>query len=200
MDTGGYMNQTDAPTQPQRSSFVTVVAWIFIILTGFATCISLLQNVMITLFFHVDDMRQTLEASAHDPHAPPFANFMFSHIRMLMGIMLLVTSTLFVVSIGLLKRRNWARLLFICFLALGIVWNIGGLYFQMEFVSSMNSIALPPNAPPDFAIGFRFMSQAILVFSLVLQIALSVVFAWIIKKLVSPEIRTEFQKPFQPAD
>jgi len=32
-----------------KSKFVTVVAWIFIVLTGFALFISIVQNIMITI-------------------------------------------------------------------------------------------------------------------------------------------------------
>ena len=35
----------------QRSTFVTVVAWVFIVLSGFGTLISLLQNLMIQTVF-----------------------------------------------------------------------------------------------------------------------------------------------------
>jgi hypothetical protein len=43
-----------------RSTFVTVVAWIFIVLAGFTTFIAILQNIMISLMFSGGHMGEAL--------------------------------------------------------------------------------------------------------------------------------------------
>jgi hypothetical protein len=48
------------PAPPQRSTFGNVLAWIFIVLGGFATFISILQNIMIRMLFHKEKMTACL--------------------------------------------------------------------------------------------------------------------------------------------
>jgi hypothetical protein len=170
-----------------RSSFVTVVAWIFIVLAGLTTFISLLQNVMIGFMLPLDDVH--LRTGMRE--MPPFFVFLLNHVRWFFLGFLLVSATTLASAIGLLLRRNWARLVFIAILALGIVWNIGGIALQQMMLSSMQ-MPMPPNAPQDFADGFNVMSKVIVVFGALMAIGFSVLYGWIIRKLVSPAIRAEF--------
>src|SRR6478672_6650334 len=100
------------PAVPQ-SSFVTVLAWIFIVLAGFATLISILQNVMISLMFPIEEMQAAMVQAKHKQDMPVFAEFMFSHFQLFFLSFLVVSSVTLVSAIALLKRKNWARVLFI---------------------------------------------------------------------------------------
>ena len=91
------MSQTTA-----RSTFVTVLAWIFIVGGGFTTFISVLQNVMLTFFFPVDQMQTAKGAE----NMPALALFMLNHMRLFFAAFLILSLTVFVSSIGLLKRKN----------------------------------------------------------------------------------------------
>ncbi len=184
------MHDVAAPAS-RRSNFVTVVAWVFICLAGAGTVISLLQNVMVAFLFPMKEMQQAM----HDTHGapvPPLFQFMFLHFQLFVGAMFVLTATLFAASIGLLRRKNWARILFIVFMALGIAWNLLGLVFQFAFFSAIPPVKMPPNAPPDFAAGFNTMMTVMMVVSAAIAIAFSVLFGWIIKRLVSDEVRAEF--------
>ncbi|MCK4816308.1 hypothetical protein KA005_11115, partial [bacterium] len=64
------MNEFEA-TQP-KSTFVTVLAWIFIVLAGFATSISILQNIMIILIFPVEEINQRLSSPDVQENMPAF--------------------------------------------------------------------------------------------------------------------------------
>lgn len=44
--------------QQKKSTFVNVLAWIFIALAGFSTLISILQNIMISAMFSIDEMNK----------------------------------------------------------------------------------------------------------------------------------------------
>jgi len=171
-----------------RSNFVTVLAWIFIALAGFTTFISLLQNVMVNLMLPLDDvhLRKGMQ------EMPPFIAFLFSHLQLFFLAFLIVSATTLGSAIGLLYRQNWARLVFIAILALGIVWNIGGIALQQMMLSSMQTMPMPPNAPKDFTDGFNVMSKIIVVFGALMAIGFAVLYGWIIRKLMSPAIRAEF--------
>jgi hypothetical protein len=178
------MNELDA-AQP-KSTFVTGVAWIFIALAGFATFISILQNIMITLMFPVEEMDQNLSRPEVQENMPAFANFIFSNIRFFFVGILVVSGTTFISAIGLLKRKNWGRIIFIAIMALGIVWNIFALVLQQFMMPSMTEISGPSGT------NFETMMTIMRVFTFLMALGISILFGWIIKKLLSPNIRQEF--------
>ncbi|MFC5300105.1 hypothetical protein [Azospira restricta] len=178
------MNEMSPTTA--RSSFVTVLAWIFIVGGGFTTFISVVQNVMLTSFFPVDQMQTANGAE----NMPAVALFMLNHMQLFFAAFLVLSLTVFVSSIGLLKRKNWARVVFIGLFVLGILWNVAGIFIQNAIFSAMP--APPPGAPQEFKAQMESMANVMLVFSLVMAVGVSVLFGWLIKRLLSPEIRQEF--------
>lgn len=166
---------------PAKSNFVTVLAWIFIVLSGFATLIGVLQNIMVQTMFADPKFKESLSKLPSD--VPASAAFMASNIRLMFAIALGVFATTLVSSIGLLNRRNWARLMFIGIMGIGILWNIGGLVFQLIMFSSF-----PPTA------AFQSFFVGMMIFGACLAIAISVLFGWVIMRLVSKPIAAEFTK------
>jgi hypothetical protein len=185
------MDNTSNQVQSARSSFVTVLAWVFIVLSGFTTLIAIAQNIMISTMFSADQMEAAMHAAKGKQDIPPIAEFMTSHFRLFFGAFLALSVVTLVSSIALLKRKNWARLMFICLMGLSIVWNIGGLFFQQAMFSSMPSP--PTTAPPGFQAQFNSMAQTMMIFSAIMAIGFSILFAWIIKRLTSQKVRKEFE-------
>jgi len=176
------MHQAD-----RKSNFVTVVAWIFIVLSGFGTLIGILQSVMIATVFNTPEVAQAMQ-SPPPPGAPPFAMFMMKHMLTFFVCMLALNVLTLIASVGLLLRRNWARLLFIGLMVFGIVWNFAGLVLQFSMFSSMrDQFAAVPDAPD---MGAFFVGIAVV--SVIFVIAFSALFGWIIKRLVSPPVVAEF--------
>jgi hypothetical protein len=175
---------------PARSSFVSVVAWISMVLTGFSTFIGILQNVMLALFFPLDEFKGAMQSAKGGPDVPVFVQFMFSHFQLFFLAFLLLSGTMFVSSIGLLKRKNWARIAFVGFFAFGIVWNIAGLVFQKIFLSSM--VPATSHAPADFQTQFETIATVMFVFACIMAAGISILFGWLIKRFTSTEIQAEF--------
>lgn len=180
---------------PTRSTFVTVVAWIFLMLSGFGLAISLLQNLMIHLLFPPEAFAALADAPL-PPGMPPAAGWFFAHIKWVFALVLLPTVVVFVASLGLLKRREWGRKLFIAMMALSIVLGIASLLFQGAMLTGMNEhfAQLAHNAPdgqpmPDPGL---FLA-GIGVFMLLYATGVAAIQAWIIKRLLSPEIVAEFR-------
>ena len=90
----------------QRSTFVTVVAWIFIALSGFGALVGILQNIMLQTVLRSEEFGQAMQAAPLQPGLPPFATFMFEHFQWFFLAALLANVVMLVVSIGLLKRRK----------------------------------------------------------------------------------------------
>ena len=175
---------------PKRSTFVSTVAWVFIVLSGMFTLISVAQNIMVHVMMSGDHMREALAASQQAGQMPPIARFMFGHFGLFFGLMLALGATMLVASIGLLLRKNWARRLFIVMLGVGITWNLGGIVFQLLWFNSMFSA--PTQAPPQFQSDFHTMAIVVSVVTAVFTLAIAGLFAWIIKRLRSSEIKREF--------
>lgn len=169
-----------------RSTFVTVVAWIFIVLSGFATFVGALQNIMVATMFSKPEFEAAMRAPP--PGAPPLAAFMLGHLRLFIFAVLLVSALTLASSIGLLLRRNWARLVFIGLMLLGMLWSIGSVLLQVAMFSSMREQFHAVKGGPDMT---AFVA-AIVAFSAVFAIGFAGLYGWIAKRLSSREIAAEF--------
>lgn len=173
-----------------KSSFVTVLAWIFVVLSGFATFGSLIQNIIIHAVMPYDKMHKALESAAQGKNISPAAIFIFEYIRVIVGVFLVVAVTFLIASIGLLLRKNWARLLFISYMVLGIIWNIGAIVALQYIFSYIISSQLHSMPDAQSVLTSSFTAMRI-VFS-VISIGFSVLYGWIIMRLMSVEIKSEF--------
>lgn len=164
-----------------RSTFVTVLAWVFIVGSGFATFVSVMQVIMITVMFSGDEFNSVPEG------APAMAKFMSQYFHLFIyGFCVLALFT-FTSSIALLKRKNWARQAFIVILALGILWQAGGLAMQFAMYSDF------PSSPKGKGFeDFERISNIIRWFSFAMAFAISGLFIWVIKKLTTQPIVGEF--------
>lgn len=153
-----------------KSTFVTVIAWLFIVGSGLAILFLVLQNIM---FFMVmsEDFSQQPGITANKET--------FSYVNL---PFLLVFIALFISSIGLLKRKSWARLAFIILLALGIVLTIREAILDAILYSSEMS---QDNELPDYV-------EIIVWFVVLIRIGIAVLFAWIIKRLLPESVKQEF--------
>jgi len=178
----------------QRSTFVTALAWVFIVNAGLTTLIAILQNIMIFAFFPMERMNEALQA-APVGQIPKGAKFLFTHVEWFFFGFLVVSAITLVSAIGLLKRKDWARILFIVVLSLGIAWSL----FSLTMIASGFPLSLAPaehQPPPEFLVMFNVVR----VFTSVMALGFCILLGWIIKKLVSPPIRREFAKGFSNAD
>jgi hypothetical protein len=175
-----------------RSSFVTVLAWIYIALTGLGTFVLVLQNIVFNALVPFDQLHDAWARAQREMPLPAWFGWFFDHVRLFLAVLLAVTLVKLVSAIALLKRRNWARLVFIAIFALGILWNIGGTVLQQFMVFPIPKIPRPPDAPADFDLMMSGMMTFIRVISALFAIAFSVLFAWLIRKLLSAEIAAEF--------
>jgi hypothetical protein len=180
-----------APPRAGKSTFVTVLAWISIAMSGFGTLVGVLQSIMVFTLFRGPEMQHAADMAATDPNAPPYAAALMTWAPWTFVFFCLVSAGTFAASIGLLRRLNWARLVFIGLLALGILWQFVGLAIQHFVFASMPS-------PADFGDTqgedmFATFMVVMRVFSIVLAIGMAALFGWFIKKLVSPAIVAEFR-------
>jgi len=176
-----------------RASFVTVVAWIFIVLSGSSTVIGALQNLMIRSM-PFDQLNSALQDSTA-AQLPAPARVLFSHFQLLLVATFLLSLLMLISSIGLLRRHNWARLVFMGLLVFGIIYLLGGLFLQQSFMSSFDKSF--STAPQDSLFRantrqFQSIFTAMRVFMIVFSLAIAGLFGWIVARLGSAPIRAEF--------
>jgi hypothetical protein len=145
---------------------------------------------MFAFVFPADQMPSATTATKDFEEMPAFFRFMIQNVQWFFaGFWSLCVVTL-VAAIGLLRRKNWARLVFIVLMALGVVWNLGGIWMQEQMMSSFPKF--PSDAPADFEAHFETVMTVMRYAMGVFAIGISLLFAWIIKRLVSRPIRAEF--------
>jgi hypothetical protein len=161
----------------QRSTFVTVVAWIFIALSGFMLLQAAIMSVVsLDKFF--------------PPAAPgqPGPAVLQGFIHVLYLIMAIIAAWVLLSAIGLLLRKNWARISFIVMMILGIGWN--SLYILMGVLGAVLMHGASPDPKTPAAV--QAMMPAIFGAMAVMGIAFVVLFGWILYQLLSDRIKKEF--------
>ena len=165
----------------RRSTFVTVVAWIFIIQSAFSSIVLLLEDLLFAVMFNKHSIAENLP-----PNTPPIAGAVLHGMVYFIFVLLLVALFALASSIGLLQRRNWARLSFVGLLGFGIFWIVLNIAFQLIAV-----LAGPvPNAP--HAQEAHSIMTLFAIFMGLFGAAMIVLFAWIIRRLTTDPVRQEF--------
>ncbi len=186
------MSSADNQNQANGSTFVTVLAWIFVVFGGLATLMAVAQNILISTMPPFGEMPPQVGAGPEQAGMPAAVKFMFNNVRLVFAAFLVLSAITLVSAIGLLRRRNWARLILIALMALGIVWNVGSvLFLQYTVIQPAPTPAL--NVPEEVRVQMEAMENVMLVFSSVIAIGFAILFAWIIKRLMSPSVTREFR-------
>lgn len=171
-----------------QSVFVSVLSWVFIVFSAFGCLIMLME----TLLFFMMPFDQMLAASAQKSGAPQVPALVGGFMRGFILIVLGFNLWALISSIGMLRRKNWARISIIVLLSLGLFWQLIGMIWSVALLVLGHSLTGAPVNDPQAAAFMQPMLYAISGFSLVLGIGMMVLFIWIIRKLVSPAIRAEF--------
>ena len=180
-----------APDAP-RSTFVTVLAWLGIIMFGFGTLIGVAQNLMVGSIFQDPQFGEGVQDSLANAPFPRHAAWVFTHFRLLVFLTSVCVVLGLVASVGLLQRRNWARLTVITLLCLAIAWNLFSLVLQQHFFAAM---PLPMGDAGGVAESALRLFRIMRVFMIVLTVGISILLGWIVARLVSTSIRAEFIAP-----
>lgn len=177
------------PGVAQKSTFVSILAWVFIVLSAGATAVSVLQNLMLYLLFPREEIKAALASGAQVQHIPWTARVMMGHFEVFVGAFLVVSILMLITAIGLLRRWNWARRIFILFMVMGIVWNMVGILLQYWWFSDM---PMPMDADGRFTGAMQAMMLAMRVFTAIIAVVMSGVMGWVIWRLTRPAIAVEF--------
>ncbi len=122
-----------------RSQFVTVLASVLLVLNGFGLLMALLQNLMIGVM--VPQLGRMV------PEASEVETLLTGLFRTLGAVILVIAAFHTWASWALLKRRNWARRLFIVEFALGIVSTGLGILMAATGLAFVPTATMPLTDP-----------------------------------------------------
>ena len=168
------------------SAFVTVLAWILIVLTGLSSLMLVFQNIMVHTLLADPEMRAVMTEMPQGVPGQPMLKFMMGHMRTIAAVSLVLCLMAFSCAIALLQRRNWGRQAIIGFLALGIVYQLLSLGFAWFMWRDMGATVGFDHAQ------FQELLHSMQLVSSFFTLATSALFAWLIYKLRSPAVRAEF--------
>jgi hypothetical protein len=170
-----------------RSLFVSVTAWVFILLGAAASALTLIQGAATA---------SLLPGFALGFGARPLqgmAGLLAAHMPWVAGVALALSIGTLAAAIGLLLRLEWARRAFIVVVVLAMVTNLAGLWLQQELLQglidhTLSRTPLPREAAGVFG-GFATVARAAAV---TLSVFTCVLLAWIIGRLSTQSVRQEF--------
>ena len=188
-------NNYDNYHEPRRSSFVTVVGVIFIVLAVLSLLSVLAYTILLPAMFHNEEVAQRMQEQIDEGTMPLVVGYMYTHRNIFMAVSFVFAVVSLISSIGLLMRKNWARIAFIVLMSYRIVSSIFGIGLQLFITPT-----LPNNVPQSSA---KFTTTVMIVsrlFSFLFQVGFCVLYVWIISKLLSERIRREFLPQTRPEE
>jgi hypothetical protein len=169
-----------------RSLFVTVTAWVFIVLAALTSASALVQNAAVA------SLMPGLQTGNQQP-LPLLTGLLVGYMPWVVGTGLVMSVATLASAIGLLLRLDWARRAFIGLLVVAIFANLLGMWLQQEVVQSVVSRTLSSTPIPAQALGvFGGFVTAARVMAVLVTLGACSVLAWIIRRLMSPSVRQEF--------
>lgn len=170
-----------------RSLFVTVTAWVFILLAALTSLSALLQKAEIA------SVLPGLTVVGNVQPLPLLTGLLMGYLPWVVGTGLAVSLATLACAVGLLLRLEWARRIFIALLVLAIAANVAGLWLQQEMLQSLVSSTLQSSPlPPLVADVFGGVVTAARVMAVVLTLGACLLLVWVIRRLMSPSVRQEF--------
>lgn len=168
-----------------RAQAVTLLAWVFIILAALMTLIGATQNILLHWLY--PQFLSELTTSLYN--APPMARFMAAHLEWLVGLFTLLSATLFIAAIGVLRRYDWARRLFIGLLIVGLAWKVINLVLMIFFIADL---PLARTTAFNSAAEVETFQTLMIGFNALLTVGLAVALIWISRYLSLPKVTVEF--------
>ena len=170
-----------------RSLFVTLTAWLFLVLAGLSCLWALLQSAQATSWMAV------LHGLGASQPLPLLTGLLVAYLPWLVGAGLTVSLATMASAAGLLLRRDWARRCFIALLGLAIAANLVGLWLQHEVVQSVVQATLARSPLPPSAAGvFGSFATAAQLMAVVVTLVGCTLLGWIMRRLMSQAVRQEF--------
>jgi hypothetical protein len=177
-------------TAPRRSRFVTGIAWLSIVGSASGVLSGALWTV--GLLFAGDTVFSGLQDPMLTTQLPPSLRFISEHLQLLSLVCLVGSGVMLATSIGLLRRREWARISFVWILVIGVLSCLA-MFFIHPFAMVVPADSIPRDSAhlaerqqlESLQVGLRATAIASVV-------CFAAINALVIAKLSSATVREEF--------
>lgn len=174
-----------------RSQFVTITAWLSLVLALLGVVTGILQGVIWQAAPVDRGLLDALTAGSSGVALPPALLWTFDHIGLLLLLSVLSSALLAVASWGLLQRREWGRFGFIVLLAAGALLTFAGAFMFDRFLADLTAqVSLDPADMDPLLANLRAAARMTMYGGALLIALLHGAIAW---KLSTPEVRAEFR-------
>lgn len=176
------------PATPAPSTFISVLAWLGIILHAVLALGGVMQGILLRTMLEDPTLMERMTAAYTSTPIPDVGPFIVRISRLIFAAFFAYAILGVAASIGLLHRKNWARLTTIGMLALTMVWM--ALMTVLQLLAGDMAMPANPSYPnmPDMTA----MLSTIRTFSLLVGVAIITTSGWLIWRLLSQPIREEF--------
>jgi hypothetical protein len=119
------------------------------------------------------------------------ASVLLAYPLAIFGVLWASTAAALVAGVGLLKRRNWARLSSIGLLCLAVLWNLGGVWVAQSMLGHFSTA--PAGASDAFAREFETAAAAMRIAATLFSLVIAAICGWLVFRLMSKQVRAEFK-------
>ena len=173
----------------RRSLLVTGIAFQAAALSAIGTIVGTVLTCLLYLFFPLEQMRQSAQAAAKaSPIVPSFATVLPIYLPAFFITLTICSIVSLIVSVGLLRRRPWARLAFIFLLTVAIFLN---MFVLCSLEYSFLAVGTETNSP---IAGLNTLRYGLALAIFIITVGFSAFFGFLIKKLSTKEVCQEFNE------
>jgi len=177
----------------QAAAFVSGLAWTFIGLSALSAVLSAVLYVLSAHLLPMEPRRAAVAEAIHLKLLPPWSMTVLEQSTNLLIVCVAASLLTLLVSIALLKRKNWARVAFAWIMVATALLHLAGLvlpfYLMHDFFADM---------PPELRGIATRVATVLSVVSGVMGLVFAGFFAWAAKRLFAGDIKREFLPPRNP--
>jgi len=180
-----------AATMPRRSGGVTVIGVLFLSLGLMWLMAALFQGAFFAFLAAMRPGGIALGEVSQDPNVPVVVRFIVHYAKFFWALNIVAAGVLCVASVGLLRRKNWARVAFVGVGVLGIVYamvSLGASALMVPFFRTQMA------GLESMGVGTAMATMATVALAIVVvkSVFVGVFFGWMVRKLTRAEVRGEF--------
>jgi lysylphosphatidylglycerol synthetase-like protein (DUF2156 family) len=180
------LGETTGGATLERSTFITVLAWLLIVGAGLGVFMTSVQVVVIVLLAPND-----LFPADKSIELPMPASFLAAYPFLIFGVFWASAVAALAAGVGLLRRKNWARLVFLGLLCLAVMWNLGSIWIAHSMLGHFSTA--PAGASDSFAREFETAAAAMRIAATLFSLVVTAVCCWLAWRLLSKQVRAEFK-------
>lgn len=185
------MPEISTVEQPRATPFINVLAWVFILLAAGGVVMGLVQNLIIHFWPPLADLVRQHQTAPTGAGVFSVQRLFVGNLPAIMFVNVLVSGVLLVAAVGLLRRLNWARLLFIGLMLMGIVWAAGS--FILVIQTDPLSAALQ-DVPPEYQPAMAGARTPSLLAGGLFTLLFCALLGWIAWRLSARDVARQFQR------